>query len=86
MEESQIPEGCKGIYLAKISGDIIRIKYNKKYKEQFSVEEVYKDKSEKEKDSYLIQVIRKKIGLDKSEEEFKITKIEKIKLIGYSNK
>lgn len=80
----EIPLNSKRIWHAKISGEIIRIKYKKKIKDKFSFYDVYKDDEEKNINSYFMRHIRKIIHLDKHDEEFKITNIEKIKYIGHS--
>lgn len=80
----EIPAGSKRIWEARIYVEIVRVKYKKKYKDKFNFLEVYKDGQEKIKDSYLMRNIRSKLELDKDEEEFKITQIEKIKYIGFS--
>lgn len=80
-----IPEGSKRIYSVNIKGDIIRVKYKKKYKEKFSfTQECYKEGEEKNPESYFMKTIKHKLGLEKDDEEFKITEIVKIKEIGFS--
>lgn len=83
-EIEEIPVGSKRIWRAKISGDIIRIKHKKKYKEKFSFEDVYKEGEEKNSKSYLMSMLKIRLNLDKDDEEFKITEIEKIKYLGFS--
>lgn len=83
-EIEEIPLGSKRIWHAKISVDIIRIKYKKTYKDKFSLYQVYKEGEEKNKNSFFMRNLKKNLGLDKDDEEFKITDIEKIKYIGFS--
>lgn len=82
--ETEIPEGCKKIFLAKIFVDIIKVRWKKKYKEKRVVEMVYKEYSEKDPESYFMKCLKRKLGLGKDQEEFKITEIQKIKYINYS--
>lgn len=72
----------KQIYVAKISGFVVRHKYTKKYREKFSIECVYIDNEEKNENSYFIRSLRTKLKLDKIDETIEIKSIEKIKQIG----
>lgn len=80
----EIPDGSKRIWLAQITGDIIRVKYKKTIKDKFSFCDVYKDESELDENSYFMRNIRHTIKLDKDDESFKINEITRIKYIGFS--
>lgn len=84
VDENEIPHGARRIYHARINGDIIRIKYKKQIRDKFSINDVYKDGEEQSIDSYFMRNMRIRLKLDKNDETFTITKIEKLKYIGFS--
>lgn len=83
-DENEIPDGSKRIYFAQISGDIIKKYYKQTLKYKFCVNDVYKDGEEHVFDSYFMRMIKNKLHLEKTEDEFKITEIVKLKYIGFS--
>lgn len=83
-ENEEIPDDCERIWSAKVHLEIVRIKYKTKYKEKFSFNGVYKENSELDKNSYFMKNIRVILKFDKEDEEFIITKIEKLKYLGFS--
>lgn len=83
-ELPEIPRDSKRIWLAHICGDIIRIKYNKTIRDKFSFADVYKDDEEKNESSYFMNMLRIRLKLEKQNESFTITSIERIKYIGFS--
>lgn len=83
-DDTELPDGARKIYHAQISGDIIRVRYKKTIKDKFIINDVYKQDSERENDSYFMRMIANKLGLDLSDESFKINEIVKLKYIGFS--
>lgn len=83
-ELPEIPRDSKRIWLAHITGDIIRIKYNKTIRDKFSFADVYKDGEERNEKSYFMNMLRIRLKLEKQNESFTITSIERIKYIGFS--
>lgn len=86
-ETDEIPTGCKRIYHARVSGYILR-KNNTGggfHRQPFSYEMVYKEGSEKDKDSHFIYILEKSLDIKHKKKEFyKITDIDKFKYISFS--
>lgn len=83
MNKPQIPDGCKAIYHVKVTCEIKRFRRKKFYKEKFTDSDLYKEGDHKDENSRFYRRLLKKAKL-RDNEEFKITDIDKIKYISYS--
>lgn len=96
-DPNDAPVGSRKIWVAEISGSIVRIKIKKVRKkgfytieketeenDNFCFQQVYKDGEEENPDSYFIKYLRRILDLDKQKEILRITEIKKIKYLGYS--
>lgn len=85
ISEIDCPHDATKIYYARIDVEINRIRYKKTIRSKSQFDDVYRDGSENEIDSYFMRNIRRKLELEKDgSESFKITNIEKLKYIGFT--